>query len=307
MAKNSCRAIVPFENNDIDGEVSRSLRAVRPAHYLLNIQSFSTFYETDIENYETGDFEAGGYKWKLCLYPNGNKKRNVNDHISLYLVISDTKNLPHGWEVNIQFKFFVFDHIKDKYLTVQDGGGRVRRFHAIKTEWGFDQFLSLDTFKNVSNGYLCDDSCILGAEVFVIHYAGEGECLSLIKAPAGNIYTWKVHNFSALSKEELSSEEFKTGKGKWYDFFFVFLEFCCSQLKSIIYVASRNELRTLTLYPKGTASVEGESLSLFLSIADSATLPLNRKIYAKYKLRIRDQLNNKHKEREGENHISLLF
>uniref|UniRef100_A0A5B7C3A3 MATH domain-containing protein n=1 Tax=Davidia involucrata TaxID=16924 RepID=A0A5B7C3A3_DAVIN len=267
----------PVQNGAVD--VSRSLREVQPAHYLFKIESFSILLETNIEEFESDDFEAGGYKWKLRFYPNGNKKRNVNGHISLYLVISDTKNLPHGWEVNIQFKLFVFDHIRDKHLTVQDGEGRIRRFHGMKTEWGFDQLLSLDTFKDASNGYLLEDSCVFGAEVFVIKYGGKGECLSMIKEPNGNIYTWKVDNFSAISKDCLLSEKFRIRERNWM----------------------------LFLYPKGNGKDEGRSLALYLSVADYATLPLNWKLYAKYKLRIKDQVNSKHLEKPGQNRISLLL
>lgn len=56
---------------------------------------------------------------RLCLYPNGNIKSNGKGYISLYLAIADTKKLPLGWEVNVNFKLFVFNHKHDQYLTVQ--------------------------------------------------------------------------------------------------------------------------------------------------------------------------------------------
>ncbi|KAA8545756.1 hypothetical protein F0562_020793 [Nyssa sinensis] len=251
-------------------DVSRTFREIQPAHYLFKIESFSLLLETNTEKYESDEFEAGGYKWRLHFYPNGNKKRNVIDSISLYLVITDTKNLPQLWEVNVQFKFFVFDHIRDKYLTVQDADGMIRRFHGAKTEWGFDEFLSLKTFKTDSNGYLLDDSCVL-AKVFVIKYGGKGECLSMIKEPQDNIYTWKIDNFSAITQESLFSETFNMGEQKW----------------------------KLLLYPRGNVLGKGKSLSLFLEAADEETRPLNWKLYAKYKLRIIDQINAKHFEKQG--------
>ncbi|XP_059654592.1 uncharacterized protein LOC132301352 [Cornus florida] len=105
-----------------DAEVKRLLRDVKPSHNLFKIESFSTLLETKIEKYETDDFEAGGYKWKLCIYPNGNKKRNGEGYISLYLVIVDTENLPCGWEINVNFKLFVFDNIQHKCLTIEGKG-----------------------------------------------------------------------------------------------------------------------------------------------------------------------------------------
>lgn len=43
--------------------ILRSLRDVPPAHYSLKIESLSLFRNTTNENYESGAFEAGGYKW----------------------------------------------------------------------------------------------------------------------------------------------------------------------------------------------------------------------------------------------------
>ena len=56
---------------------------------------------------------------RLCLYPNGINKSEGKGHVSLYLEISDSENLPLGWEVTVNFKFFVFNHIHENYLTVQ--------------------------------------------------------------------------------------------------------------------------------------------------------------------------------------------
>ena len=47
------------------------------------------------------------------------KKSDGEGQISLYLEISDAQNLPPGWEVTVKFKFFVFNHMDEKYLTVQ--------------------------------------------------------------------------------------------------------------------------------------------------------------------------------------------
>lgn len=56
---------------------------------------------------------------RVFLYPNGNKKSGVKGHISLYLAMSETNHLPLCWEVNVSFKFLVYDQIRDKYLTLQ--------------------------------------------------------------------------------------------------------------------------------------------------------------------------------------------
>ncbi|MCD9638681.1 hypothetical protein HAX54_022803 [Datura stramonium] len=79
--------------------------------------------------------------WKLCLYPNGDEERGGKGHISLYLAITDTDGLPLGWEVNVSFKFLIFDQTRDKYLTIQ---GPVT---------------------DVSEGFLVDDSLVVSFEI----------------------------------------------------------------------------------------------------------------------------------------------
>ncbi|KAJ0035413.1 hypothetical protein Pint_24222 [Pistacia integerrima] len=38
---------------------------------------------------------------KLVLHPNGNKSKNVEDHISLYLAMADATSLPPGWKMQL--------------------------------------------------------------------------------------------------------------------------------------------------------------------------------------------------------------
>ena len=61
-----------------------------------------------------------------------------------------------------------------------------------------------------------DDSCIFGAEVFVIKYSGKGECLSMIKDPVDGTFTWVIENFSTLKEEVLHSEIFNVKEYKWH-------------------------------------------------------------------------------------------
>lgn len=55
------------------------------------------------------------------LYPSGNVKRDGSDHISLYLAIAEPNAIPPGSQVDVILKFFVFDHLRDEYLTIQGG------------------------------------------------------------------------------------------------------------------------------------------------------------------------------------------
>ncbi|KEH23890.1 BTB/POZ and MATH domain protein [Medicago truncatula] len=46
-----------------DDGISRSILEASPVHYIMKIQSFSLLTSNSIERYESGKFEAGGYKW----------------------------------------------------------------------------------------------------------------------------------------------------------------------------------------------------------------------------------------------------
>ncbi|KAI5346079.1 hypothetical protein L3X38_013958 [Prunus dulcis] len=76
------------QTNILIAGILRTISDAPPTHYTIKIQSLSLLSVHSLEKYESGVFEAGGYKWKLVFYPNGNKSRNVKEHISLYLVLA---------------------------------------------------------------------------------------------------------------------------------------------------------------------------------------------------------------------------
>ena len=91
----------------------------------------------------------------------------------------------------------------------------------MKLEWGFDEFIPLKTFNDGANGFLVDDTCVFGAEVFVCKERSRenGECLRMIKDPILNKHTWRVDNFSKLSTEYIESKIFNAGGHKWYSYY----------------------------------------------------------------------------------------
>ncbi|KAK1591646.1 hypothetical protein Q3G72_010983 [Acer saccharum] len=157
--------------------VVRFISDAPPTHYKLKIQLFSLLVKNAVEKYESAEFEAGGYKWKLVLYPSGNKSKNVKDHISLYLTLADTSSLPLGWEVYAVLRLFLLDQRKD----------------------------------------IQEDRCVFGTEVFVTKERGrvKAECLSLIKDTSNAKYVWKIENFSKLDADNYFSEAFSAGGHKW--------------------------------------------------------------------------------------------
>ncbi|KAM7468190.1 hypothetical protein LguiB_015752 [Lonicera macranthoides] len=224
--------------DDVDGveESSSSKRNVPPTDCPLQIPRFSSIPPADctlkIRRFSlilqtlqslSATFETGGYKWRLVLYPTGDKRRNVSGYLSVYLVaLVDTDTLASGWEVDVNFKLFIYQqhHIHDEqYTTFQDVEGKVAHFDQEKTENGFPKLISLAIFNDASNGYLVDDSCVIGAEVVVIKtnstFRRKVETLSTIRHMGGGFIYWKVPNFSKLNQECYHSPVFCASGKKW--------------------------------------------------------------------------------------------
>ncbi|XP_057730750.1 MATH domain and coiled-coil domain-containing protein At3g58360-like [Arachis stenosperma] len=249
---------------DFQDGISRFISNSPPAHYLVKIQ-FSLLTNNSIERYESGIFEAGGYKWNLILYPSGNKGKNVKDHISLYLALDGTSSsFNPDWEICVNLRFFVLDQNNHNYLVTQDTIKRERRYNKMNIESGFDEFFPLKDFNDRSKGYLVDDICTFGAEVFVCkeRNMGKGESLAMIKDVITYKQRWRIDNYSGFASECLESKPFNTGKYKWI----------------------------MKLYPKGQGSGIGSGyLSLYIALADPTSLLSRSKIYAQITLRILDQ------------------
>ncbi|XP_058000828.1 uncharacterized protein LOC110635255 isoform X3 [Hevea brasiliensis] len=60
-----------------------------PGYYVVQIHNFGEL-KNAMKKYESAVFEAEGCKWKLVLYPSGNKTKHVNRHISFYLALADS-------------------------------------------------------------------------------------------------------------------------------------------------------------------------------------------------------------------------
>ncbi|XP_076911446.1 MATH domain and coiled-coil domain-containing protein At3g58270-like [Bidens hawaiensis] len=144
-------------------ETLRSTSMAPPAHYILNIQQFSLLTKLNVERYESNEFEATGYKWKLVIHPNGNRSKNVGEFLSAYLAMADSNSLP-------------LDYAADE---MSEGG----RFQRLRTERGFDKFISLKELGNSNIGYLVGDKCVFGVEVFLSNETSKckTECLSMAK------------------------------------------------------------------------------------------------------------------------------
>ncbi|GFQ06905.1 ubiquitin carboxyl-terminal hydrolase 12, partial [Phtheirospermum japonicum] len=161
-------------------ETTIETREAPPAHFLIKIESFSLIDNHGIDKYETKEVLDGDYKWILIIYPNGHKRgRDGEGYVSVYLSISDTTSQRAYWEVDATFSICLFNQISDNYRYAIV---KAHRFHAMKVERGFSQFISKNDLIDPSNGYLIDDNCVFGVEVFVHQNKAMIECLSLKNA-----------------------------------------------------------------------------------------------------------------------------
>ncbi|XP_073352642.1 ubiquitin C-terminal hydrolase 12 isoform X19 [Aegilops tauschii subsp. strangulata] len=105
-------------------------------------------------------FVVGGYKWRVLIFPKGN---NV-EHLSMYLDVADSANLPYGWSRSAQFSLSVVNQIDQKYTTRKD---TQHQFSARESDWGFTSFMPLSELYDPSRGYLVNDTIVVEAEVAV--------------------------------------------------------------------------------------------------------------------------------------------
>ncbi|KAK1577535.1 hypothetical protein Q3G72_022595 [Acer saccharum] len=267
--KNSNKVYLVNDTLIIEAEVTLLGRNALPIHYLFKIEYFSLLSKSSIVEFCSDVFEAVGYKWKLWIYPTGDNSITGNDHVSINLELLETSSLPSGWEVNVIANFFIYNHLQNKYFSNQDV--KEMHYHSMRTIFGISKFIDLNTFSSRLNGYLFNDNCVFGVEVFVVKNSFKEGRLTMMHDPATYYHTWKVTDFSSLVNERYQSESF--GCYKW----------------------------NIWLYPSSESEGKGNSISLFLGVSWSSITPNTNNIFVKLLLRVKDQMNGKHIEKTGEN------
>ncbi|KAH6768223.1 hypothetical protein C2S51_013559 [Perilla frutescens var. frutescens] len=245
-----------------DEEFFIETREASPANLLIKIESFSLLSEYGIETHESREFVAGDYKWRLVIHPDGYESEEEGDYVSVYLSAAGISTLPIDWEINAIFSFFLYNHISDNYLCFR---GKGRRFHALNPKWGFAKLISKKSLTDPSNGFLVDDSCVFGAEVFVIKSQRIIESLCLKRVTHPYKREWEISKFSELGLV-WDSEEFEAEDLKW----------------------------KIRLYPNGSVSENGRSASIFLHCIDSKSFAPHEKVKAQICFCIKNKLHDKH-------------
>ncbi|GES91834.1 cysteine proteinase [Rhizophagus clarus] len=84
------------------------------------------------------EFEAGGWKWRILLFPSSN---NNQDTISIYLDFVDPEGAPVGWHSCVQFALVLWNPEVPAQFIYQCAH---HRFTAEKPNWGFTQYYNLN-------------------------------------------------------------------------------------------------------------------------------------------------------------------
>ncbi|KAI3994517.1 hypothetical protein MKX01_012774 [Papaver californicum] len=121
--------------------------------YIWKIENFSSL--NDEVSHTSDIFEAGGAKWKLLIYPKGLK--NVYDHLSLFLVSADVRDLP----IHAEFSLAVTNQTNPTKTITEVAE------HQFTTDlgYGFPEMLSLSKLYHSSAGYIVNDACEVRVEV----------------------------------------------------------------------------------------------------------------------------------------------
>ncbi|KAK4586173.1 hypothetical protein RGQ29_023392 [Quercus rubra] len=123
--------------------------------YTWRIEKFSEINKRELRS---NQFEVGGYKWYILIYPQG---CDVCDHLSLFLCVANHDKLLPGWSDFAQFTIAVVnkDPKKSKYSDT------LHRFCKKEHDWGWKKFMELT---EMSDGFIDADTLIIKAQVQVI-------------------------------------------------------------------------------------------------------------------------------------------
>lgn len=129
--------------------------------FTWKIDNFSSLNE---EGHYSEIFVVGEYKWRVLIFPRGNKSRGNNcDSLSVYLDVADSTTAPYGWRRNAYFCLAVVDQVDNNHSVKKE---TKHWFDARVSDFGFTSFMPLDVLQDPARGYLVNDTCVI--EVFVV-------------------------------------------------------------------------------------------------------------------------------------------
>ncbi|KAI5425180.1 hypothetical protein KIW84_031111 [Lathyrus oleraceus] len=105
-----------------------------------------------------------GYQWRISLFPRGNKLNKVDDNLSIYLEALQTSNMSKGWNRDVIFRLTVFNQLNTSMTVTKESSNE---FNACEDSLGFQSFMTFAELHYLKKGFIVNDACIIGAEVYV--------------------------------------------------------------------------------------------------------------------------------------------
>ncbi|KDR74843.1 hypothetical protein GALMADRAFT_227212 [Galerina marginata CBS 339.88] len=96
------------------------------------------------------EFECGGHKWRILLFPFGNSNVPPIDVVSVYLDYAEPKKSPEGWHACAQFAIAISNPQDPTIFTVSHAN---HRFVAEECDWGFTRFTESRKLFSVQEGH----------------------------------------------------------------------------------------------------------------------------------------------------------
>ncbi|KAL0712267.1 hypothetical protein Bca4012_019245 [Brassica carinata] len=238
-------------------KIVEALKERYTTSHFIKIDNFSLI-KKEIRRVESSVFYLGGYKWKLLVYPNGYQGCG-DDHVSIAIVKEDTVN------IRLQVELCIVSQLE----RVWQSKGAMALPPELSWKGDSDLIMHADLERK---GFLIGDCCIFGVRFSGVEHApsGTAECFSVIEKPLNHKITWMMARFSSFEPEKAHhSNEFVVGNRKW----------------------------RIQVHPRGCKEGKDKSLSVYLVGNGFLNNALKTNVFAKFKLRVLDQVNRNHVEK----------
>ncbi|CAA7060682.1 unnamed protein product [Microthlaspi erraticum] len=127
------------------------------------IKNFSSLPPAQIYS---DQFELGGCKWSLAVYPKGNL---VANYLSLFLEIVDFQSLPSGWKRNVKVGLTIVRQVSVEPSVLKETHRSYDQHHIL---WGFPSMIPLAKLHEENGGFLVNGELIIAAEVDILEVIG---------------------------------------------------------------------------------------------------------------------------------------
>ncbi|CAI0402537.1 unnamed protein product [Linum tenue] len=129
----------------------RAVMKMSTTEFTWKIENFSKLKEAKVYS---DTFLAGGYRWRILVYPNGSV--GYPDYLSVYLDFPDWQTMPNGWK-KLEYWFYI------AYIACgTDSGTDLSKDNG--TSWGFC-FVSKADLQDPRKGLLVGDTLLIEAAV----------------------------------------------------------------------------------------------------------------------------------------------